>query len=372
MPQPSLARWKRCLRKAAAGGPLTLGFLGGSITQGSLASAPGNTYAAQTAGWWRARFPKAGVRMLNAGIGGTSSHFGAARAAEDLLAFSPDAVVVDFSVNDEVNDYFPQAVDSADFFKETYEGLLRRLLTAPGAPAVLLLNNVYYDTGKSAQDLHNAVGDHYALPHVSVRDTIWQRMRAGQYTRAQLTPDGLHPNDFGHGLIAAELAAFFEGVLARIDEPDPPEPPLPAPLTPNGYEHACRITALHPGQCGIRLAGFAADARNKEGLLDLFKNGWLGRQPGDAIEFALEGRCLAVQYKKAVAPARRARLVLDGDEAHPRILDGHFPNGWGDWLYLEPVLHHGAPGPHTLRLEVLPGGGEDPEPFCLVSLILAP
>ena len=41
----NFARLKELLRRAAAGQELTLGFLGGSITQGSLSTQPGNAYA---------------------------------------------------------------------------------------------------------------------------------------------------------------------------------------------------------------------------------------------------------------------------------------------------------------------------------------
>lgn len=56
-----------------------------------------------------------------------------------------------FSVNDEEN----------VFFQETYEGLIRKLLSWPSAPAVVLLNNIYYDTGINAQTVHNEIGNHY-------------------------------------------------------------------------------------------------------------------------------------------------------------------------------------------------------------------
>lgn len=41
----SLARLKNCMRRAQDGAELTIGFLGGSITQGSLATKPENCYA---------------------------------------------------------------------------------------------------------------------------------------------------------------------------------------------------------------------------------------------------------------------------------------------------------------------------------------
>lgn len=43
--------------------------------------------------------------------------------------------------------------------RETYEGVLRQLLSWPSAPAVVLLNNVYYDTGYTDQDCHNTLED---------------------------------------------------------------------------------------------------------------------------------------------------------------------------------------------------------------------
>ena len=78
------ARLKACIQKVERGEELTLAFFGGSITQGSLATAPENTYACRVFRWWQERFPKAKLHYVNGGIGGTTSHFGVARAVEDL------------------------------------------------------------------------------------------------------------------------------------------------------------------------------------------------------------------------------------------------------------------------------------------------
>ena len=200
MEKYDLTRIKNLMRRAQAGEELTIGFLGGSITQGSLATEHKNTYAYRVFTWWKETFPKAEFHYVNGGIGGTTSHFGVARAVSDVLMYQPDFVVIDFSVNDKPN----------DFFKETYEGVLLKVLTWTSEPAVVLLNNVYYDTGINAQEQHVAVGDWYQIPHVSIKDTLYQEMKAGAYTREELTPDGLHPNDKGHGLVAAEIIKFLE------------------------------------------------------------------------------------------------------------------------------------------------------------------
>ena len=48
----NFARLKELFRRAAAGQELTIGFLGGSITQGSLSTQPGNAYAFRVYQWF--------------------------------------------------------------------------------------------------------------------------------------------------------------------------------------------------------------------------------------------------------------------------------------------------------------------------------
>lgn len=393
-------RLKKCIRRAAQGEELTLGFLGGSITQGSCAQVHENTYAYRVFSWWEHTFPEAEFHYVNGGIGGTTSHYGAARAVTDVLMYQPDFVVVDFSVNDEAD----------TFFQETYEGVVRECLSWPSMPAVILLNNVFYDTGENAQEYHNAVGEWYHLPYVSIRDTVYQRMKAGEdapadkakrtqtgmdrgtsdrYTREDLTPDGLHPNDRGHGLVAGEIIRLLESVKEEvltkgmpsddtgkgeaIDEEfcakDSSAETLPAPMTANAYEHARRLTIR---EISPRLAGFRADTEEKTGHLDAFKNGWIGKKAGDRIFFEVEASCIAVQYRKSIVkPALSARAVLDGDVKEAVLLDGEFDEDWGDCQYLQVLLHHGTRKKYTIEIEVLPGKAETAVPFYLMAMIIA-
>ena len=105
-----VSRMKEVMARAKRGGRLVIGFIGGSITQGSLSSTPQTCYAYRVYSWWKETFPQAEFVYCNAGIGGTTSEFGAARVGTDLLAERPDFVIVEFSVNDE----------STEHFKETY------------------------------------------------------------------------------------------------------------------------------------------------------------------------------------------------------------------------------------------------------------
>lgn len=90
----NFARLKELFRRAAAGQELTIGFLGGSITQGSLSTQPGNAYAFRVYQWFVDTFPQSKFHYVNGGIGGTSSHYGVARAVTDVLMYQPDFVAV--------------------------------------------------------------------------------------------------------------------------------------------------------------------------------------------------------------------------------------------------------------------------------------
>ena len=353
-----IRRIKDFANRAQNGEKLSIGFFGGSITQGSLASIPENCYAYRVYKWFCEKWPCAKFHYINAGIGGTSSLFGTARVHKDMLMYRPDLVIVDFSVNDEPD----------DFFKETYEGLIRRIWYSDFKPAVILLNNVYYDTGKTAQDQHDNVGDYYGIPHVSIRDTIYQQLVNGDYVIGDITPDGLHPNDFGHALLTDEITRTITEILENDLRFDDTERNLiKEPITGNGYENAERYTIEN---CSPQLYGFKADCNEKCGHLDFFKNGWIGSRPGDRIIFKIDASCIAVQYRKTVRrPAAKAKLIVDNDTEHVIILDSNFDEDWGDCLYIEPILHHAERCIHTLEIEIDKDTGMDVTPFYLLSVI---
>lgn len=366
----NITRLKNLMKRAANGESLVIGFLGGSITQGSLSSTPETCYAYLVYEWWKKSFPNAAFSFVNGGIGGTTSHYGGARAWKDVLCYRPDIVTVDFSVNDDAN----------EFFEETYEGTLRRLLMAPSAPAVVVLNNVFYDTGKNAQDYHNRIADHYGIPHVSIKDTVYPDVESGKIVRADITPDNLHPNDKGHRLVADEICKLLDSIKAEVEEAIAGENIedksmkteesilLPEPLTENAYEHS-RLIQIQDNEA--ILDGFLVDPIEKKGMLDIFKNGWTAAHTNDKISFEIECSCLAVQYRKSVQqPVPKAKAVIDGDEAHAVILDGNFTEDWGDCLYLEPLLHHAEKKVH--RIEITVTDAKDiVRQFYLVSLIVS-
>lgn len=366
------SRIVKCMRRALAGEGIKVAFLGGSITQGSVASTPEKYYAYRTYLWWKENFPKAEVTYLNAGIGGTTSHLGVGRVQEEVLSERPDFLIVEFSVNDE---------DVNPHFEETYESLVRRILSAKWKPALMLVHNVRYDDGGNAELIHRPVGERYHLPSVSMKPVLYAKVAEGEMERQSVTPDCLHPNDLGHELVAGVITHYLASVKKKAEglgadagaggarDGEDSLTPLPEPLTRSAYEKVMRYRnyQITPEEN----QGFQTDDAPQAGIWDCFKKGWSASEKGARIVFEVEGGNIAVQYRKTVRkPAPIATLTLDGDRDHAFTLDANFDQTWGDCLYLETILEHGAPGKHTVEIELTETHENDREVFYLVSLIV--
>lgn len=350
-------RLKNVFQQAQDGKKLTLGFLGGSITQGSLARSPKFCYAYRVYEWWCKTFPKAEFVYVNAGIGATDSQFACARVDSDLLDYRPDFVIVEFSVNDASNPHY----------METYEGLVRKILGHTSKPAVLLVHNVCYDNGSSAQLIHGRIGRYYDLPAVSMQSSIYPELLSGRLENRTITSDDLHPNDLGHELVASVITRFLDDVRKETGylEPETVYPEIP--LTQNAYEKSVRY---RNDNSLPEATGFFADPMPQNGITDVFKKGWTASKLGASIRFEVEASCIAVQYRKTVQkPAPVAELILDGDEINPFRLDANFEETWGDKLALDTILEHGEYKKHTVEIRLTETHAEDKLPFYLVSVI---
>lgn len=353
----NLTRLKGFMNRAAKGERLTVGFIGGSITQGFSATDPEKCYAARTFGWLKKVFPNTEFDYVNAGIGATDSQFGAARVQEDLLRRLPDLVFVEFSVNDH----------STPHFCETYEGLVRQIYGSASAPAMVLIHNVYYDTGKSAAYYHAQVGRHYDLPCISIQNSIYPAVAAGRLPAEKITADFLHPNDLGHELVASVITNFLEKVIH--DKTQEPQEIFPAPLTENAYEHCVRLQYFNstPGK-----SVFAEDMTPQRDITDIFRNGWSTGEKGAYLEFTFRGTGAAVQYRRVKdGPAPIATAVVDENPETACVLDGTFDETWGDKMELATIAEHLSYGEHRVRIEITETHENDKAGFYLVSLIVS-
>lgn len=182
------------LISAREGRSVTIAFIGGSITQGAWATTAEQRYVDRLAAWWRSKF-RGALRVVNAGIGGTASDYGALRLKRDVLDHKPDLVIVEYGVNDAGSSSAPVS----------YRSLLTQALDADVAVVALELGNA---EGTSAQSIHAPIAASLGVPVVSVRDIIAARGSEGLFS------DPVHPNDAGHALIASTLTAWLEGLIA--------------------------------------------------------------------------------------------------------------------------------------------------------------
>ncbi len=330
------ARLQCVMAKARRGEPVTIGVIGGSITQGALASAPEKCWGALTADWWRAAFPKAQVTFVNAGIGATCSDLGAHRVGSHLLSKKPDVVVVEYAVNDAIN---PLAA-------ETLEGLLRQILCTPNTPAVILFFTMGKD-GNSRQEEHVRVGRHYGLPMASLKDALWPEVQSGRIPWTDFEADDVHPNDLGHHYSAQLIGGLLDRVkvaLAPDDQSIATIPPIPAPLISDLFEHTQLYNAasITPS----RNEGWEKTAEDP-----FFGAGWKAIQPGSVIEFEIEGKAVSLLTWRIKGPMGRAEAWVDNGQ--PIKLEGWFDATWGGFMPFQLMARDLNPGKHTLHVRLL-------------------
>ena len=343
------------IKRAEAGEELTIGFIGGSITQGVGASNSNKCYAKLVYDWWCDTFPQATFHYVNAGIGGTTSQFGCARVQPDLLDSKPDFVVVEFSVND----------DATSFFAETYESLVRMILLANPDAAVMVLNMVQYNSGANAQMIHNEVAKHYDLPAVSMKDSIYREIILKHLEATDVTVDMIHPNDTGHAY-GAEIVTYFLGKVKDGTYHSDKAATLAEPIR----DLKSMTSVRHDNRNSEpELKGFVKDTTEQRVITDTFRNGYTAEKEGDSIIFNnIYGSRISLQYRQVYQPkAPKAIAVVDGNEEAAVSLDGNYPNDWGNLLYMHNIADNLDPTvPHTVEIRITEEGDSD---FYLVSVI---
>lgn len=208
--------------KLEASEPVTIGFLGGSITQ----NAEHGGFVEFVRDWIAKKYPQARVRTINAGIPATDSAWGAARVGHDLLEERPDAVFVEFAVNDGERD------STADI-----EKIVRRILASDPDTDIAFLYatsepafNKKLSKGKTptAIQLQERVAGHYGLASLTFGTDLYRQIAAGRRALTDFFKDDCHPKPDGYDSYSRDMGAFLDAVFAA---PTTAKQKLPAPLT---------------------------------------------------------------------------------------------------------------------------------------------
>ena len=218
-------------KKANAGKPVVVGFIGGSITQGNAG------YRPQTVRYLQAMYPGVTIQALNAGVSGTGTELGACRIGEQLLQHHPDLVFVEFAAN--------------GAYAKGMEGIVRQIRRASPATDICLIYTIIgdqpqvYAAGNVPENIKGLekVAEHYGLPsihlglHAALLEhkgrLVWKG-NAADSGRILFSNDGIHPLPEGGNLYAAAIARSMEKMKLHGSVQNAGS--LPAPLFAGNWE----------------------------------------------------------------------------------------------------------------------------------------
>lgn len=333
------ARLAKAMKKAANGEDITVGVIGGSITQGSSATDHNNCYAELFHKYWVEKFPQSNVNFVNAGIGGTNSYLGVHRVDTQLLDSKPDAVIVEFSVND---------TDKL-MTKYSYDSLVRKILNCDSQPAVMLLFTTQED-GTSLWETHKEIGAAYDLPMLSYRAVVYPEVSAGTLDWKDISPDNIHPNDEGHKLIGQLVSRYLDSVYDDLDNIDDSSVAFDTPAyTADYYKEAKMLGAsdITPQE----ISGFEQGGNSV--YPELFPDNFVTEGEG-YLKFETECKCLGFFYlKKVDGKGGKYDVYVDGERKG--TLDADFKGGWGNYGETQQILISKDSEKHTVEIKLAEG-----------------
>lgn len=283
-------RLEQKLAQMSNGDKTTVAYIGGSITQMYNATAE-DCYAMLSYKYLADSYGTGeNVEYVNAGLSGTPSSLGVLRAGRDITAHNSDIVFIEFAVND--------STDDRD--KESYESLVRTILSQDNEPAVILLFMVD-EKGYSAQNHMKQIGEHYSLPMISVPDALNPEWDAGRMTWADYSDDYIHPHVEGHALVAEFIAYYFETLNER-DYSDTSYALADDTVFGRAFENSILVEKnnmdAYPEDFTLADAGtFNQDASGA----GLFSSGWSNERVAEGKEpmkFTVTANAVSVVYKR--------------------------------------------------------------------------
>ncbi len=296
--------------KLDRGEPVTVVFLGGSITE-----LPGWRDALTRS--WRSKHGGS-VTTVNAGLSATGSDVGVLRFDEDVLSHEPDLVIVEFAVND--------ARAAPGTIRRAVEGMIRKAWTADARTDVLfvyLFEPSFAETLSSGQRpqsmvVYEGIAEAHGIPSIDAASVVARLVERGDFvargprkTKAGETPafgpDGVHPYLRGHRVYAR---AVERGIASILEASEPRD---------HSRELARSVVGDH-WQAGrkVPLEGWMRDeswrrltadeappvASRNVGL-------WESTADGATIEFGFRGEVLKI-YEHRPGPTGGLSIDIDG------------------------------------------------------------
>lgn len=351
--QGNMSRIAKVIKKAIQGEDVTIGFIGGSITEGTGATTS-TRYANVFKSWWEKTFTDSNLTYINAGMGATDSMMGVHRADGDLLNKNPDLVVIDFTVND--------TASNGELFKESYESLIRKILKKENSPAIISIF-MFDQNGVNLQDIHSEVGKHYDIPMVGYKNALWPAGGEKVYKWSEIGADNIHPNQTGHAILGELLIYYVNTVRAQITKISSEIPPIPDALTDASFENGMLLTNKNFTATSLGSFQLSNNAFRQ------FQYGWTVHGGYEPITFTGEAKNIYILYLKCKSKNTygTVSVKLDGNEVG--TMNGDYTSGWGDNVQFFKVLDGGELGSHTVSVQLT---SQDPKiDFAILGIMIS-
>lgn len=159
----------------------TIAFIGGSLTEG------GSRWIRPIQQFFAKKYPDKAIQIVNAGIGGTMSDYGAVRFQTSVGRFNPDLVFVEFAVND--------SDQSEEFHKKYAESIIRQSQKSEKNPPIVFLyaprpvdkGTDTYDNWQNGVKWKKSVADYYGVYSINIYDYMYQKYMEQKQNNAALT-----------------------------------------------------------------------------------------------------------------------------------------------------------------------------------------
>lgn len=328
-------RLHKAIDKARAGEKVSIVYLGGSITEGALAKPQQtNCYAYRSAQLFAEKFmaDPAQLDYHNAGISGTPSLLGITRCEQDVLAYQPDIVFVEFAVNDGTDANAQMA----------YESLVRKLLQSKTQPAVVLIFTLM-NSGYSAHVHMKQIAKHYDLGAVSVYDAIQVQIMLKKMEWSDYSSDYAHPTTEGHAFIAELIGYYFDQAAATA----PTDYVMPVEAK---YSKALEnLWNVHPGDAAIVTEGsFPYTAVTCYSYSKGWRHSALAEN-NDPFVLELTGSYMTIAFKQEKTEiCGKAEVWVDGQLK--TTLAGYSENAWGN--VVTELIPLGENTAHTVEIRM--------------------
>lgn len=320
------------------GGEITIGFLGGSITEGYTVK-PDECYAKLTYDWLCKKYPEGTLNYVNAGISGTPSILGNMRVKRDIIDKGADIVFIEYAVND----------GSDKIYNESYDSLIKTLLNTENAPAIVLLLNRTKE-GHTAQDYMKDIGEYYSLPMISTVDALTPALEDGSVTWEDFYNDSSHPSPEGHRLFLEFISYFFDCAIANPSA----EPAVKKYVGRHGspFENALMAEADYDNSDPMLTIEDIGCFDMGAGGLNGFRAGWAfdPDSESDSMKFTITGNSLWLICNRNKSDAMGS-IEVWSDGKLLKTIHLNDKDGWGDpWAYQ--AMKWSTVAEHTIELKV--------------------